>query len=330
VVTSASHNEVRSWSWASGGDVCAGPDPDLLALCAADQAATGAVTATGTGIYAAAASPDGSRLAVLDRRGAVWMFAVGPSAPAGEPLWRTTPPTAFFGNQVPIVWSPDGTRLLVDRFKWDVLDAGTGAFVHLKEKGILSEHSAPIFQAIWLDDHTLGAELGSTKLELHSASTGAVIGRLPAGTASESMSNVVGHRYAVAVNAVGDDVSLLDTRDGSTDQVFVGNGSAETLAVSPDGAFVAAGDEGGDIDIWEVSSGALVMSADVGHDVMGLAFESDDELYVNSLQDDVRRVDCAVCRPGDALLKLAADQISAPLDDQEAAQFGVSKVQRDG
>ena len=37
VVTSASRDGIHSWSWATGGDVCAGPGRELLALCATDK-----------------------------------------------------------------------------------------------------------------------------------------------------------------------------------------------------------------------------------------------------------------------------------------------------
>ena len=159
----------------------------------------------------------------------------------------------------------------------------------------------------------------------------AVVRVLPGGTAGLTMSNAVGHRLAVDQEVVGDDVSIIDTRDGTRDQALVGiGGEVEALTLSPDGLFVATGEEGGGIHVWEATSGAPVLSTNVGHNVMGLVFESDDVLYENGMDDGVRRVDCPSCDTGPALLKLAASHITTPLDDAEAVQFGVSKDQRQG
>jgi WD40 repeat protein len=327
VVTSASRDGIHSWSWATGGDVCAGPDRELLALCATERAATAALT--GVGAVEAAPSPDGSHLAVLDRKGAVWMYAVDPAAGSSQqPLWQTPPARELqgIGPDEPILWSPDGARLLVERSKHDVLDATTGAIVHLKEKFLQY-----IGTAVWLDNHSIGAWMDNTRLRVYSASTGVVVRMLPKGTAGLAMSNPVGHQLAVDQEVVGDDVSIIDTRDGTRDQALVGiGGEVEALTLSPDGLFVATGEEGGGIHIWETTSGAQVLSTSVGHDVMGLVFESDDVLYENGMDDGVRRVDCPSCATGPALLKLAASHITAPLDDAEAVQFGVTKDQRQG
>ncbi len=328
VITSADRNGIHSWSWATSGDVCAGPDRELLALCATEQTANAALPDGGA--LEAAPSPDGSRLAVLDRNGVVWMYPVDPTAASPpQPLWQTAPARGLQGFELsdPIRWSPDGARLMVDRSRFDVLDAATGAVVPLKETG-----TQFIATAVWLDSESIGAtSLDNTRLQVFSPTTGAAVRRLPSGTAGLAMSNTVGNRLAVDQEVFGDDVSVVDTRDGTRYQILNGvGGEVESVAMSRDGAFVATGEEGGGIHVWETSSGVLVLSTDVGKDVMGVAFDSDHVLYEDDLGTGIRRVDCPSCLAGPELLKLAASHITAPLDDAEAVQFAVTDDQRAG
>jgi WD40 repeat protein len=326
LVTMADRSWVRTWSTSTGRDVCTESDSAARTLCGLEQAATS--TLTGVGIVEASPSPDGTRLAVLDRHGAVWMFGSGPGAATAE--WHTKRVSGFDKESIfgPLRWSPDARRLLADQGQANVIDTTTGTLLTLK-----GGQASVTFDGFWLDG---GASVGgyneSPQLTVHSASTGRLERVLPKGTADAVMSTAQGRWIAIPQDTTSDgDVELVDTVDGSIDQRYSGvTGVVSSLVLSPDGEYVAAGQEDGGIDVWERRSGALVMHTDATGLVSALAFDATDDLVEVAEDGTVRHVTCVACRPGKALLALAASRITAPLDDEQATRFAVTRSQRDG
>jgi WD40 repeat protein len=330
ITTMAGRTWVRSWSTRTGRSICTEHGGASVMLCATERAVSRALA--GVGLVAAAPSPDGSRLAVLDRRGAVWMYAVGPSSDVGaHELWHTPRAPDFDREMViaPLSWTPDERRLLVWRNDLSVVDASTGAVVRLHGRDGVSA-----LDGRWLDDgRSVGYWNDDDALEVSSAITGQVLRVLPKGTGTSIMSGAHDHWIAVSeVASRGDVVKLVDTVDGSIDHtLWGGDGSMSALAISQDGGFVAGAQEDGGIHVWEARTGALVMSTSVGRYLTSITFaRGDDELVVGVGDGSVRRLRCPVCQDGEALLELARTRITAPLDDEQATQFGLSPGQRDG
>jgi WD40 repeat protein len=168
----------------------------------------------------------------------------------------------------------DGTVRL-----WD-LAAGT-------EKLVLRGHSGAVRAvAFSLDGRQVASGGDDNVVRLWDAAGGRPLSVIPGHTAKiRAVSFDPGGKYLVSA---GNDrtVRILDRDANAVRQILKGATNIASLAFSPDGAFLAAGDEGGDVTIWHTGSWenrALMRVCEAP--VWGLSYSPDGETLAAACGD---------------------------------------------
>ena len=239
---------LRSWMWPTGTAAEGTPAAGADAQTVQQEVITGAVsTVPGerqSPLYTLAVSPDGSRLAAAGEDGAVALWQTGAVQADALSLQGHT------GAVNTLAFSPDGRQLASAGNDgtvrvWSSQDGQQLADLTAGESSTLANFiNLVVFSpdGKWLAD---GSSDGSVRL--WRLSEGAGVGQAQASPAVTSIP-LLGH--AAAVNA---------------------------LAFSPDGSWLASGDDGGEVRLWNVEQpdGSSLLGRHTGN-VRGLAFAEGD------------------------------------------------------
>jgi WD40 repeat protein len=153
-----------------------------------------------------------------------------------------------------IAFSPDGQRLMTaSRDKtakiWDL--------ARRESLQSYSEHQRPVFAATWSKDGKSGLSVGADKMLRIWAADGSAKPIKAAGGHTDEVlkvANIPGQAQVVTCSA--DSSVRLWNEDGTAVRTFVGlTDQVYSVAVSPDGARVAAGANNGQVCIWRVADG---------------------------------------------------------------------------
>lgn len=208
-------------------------------------------------VFGLAYSPDGTRLATVNRYGDVAYWDLS----TGMPLWMMLQEGNGFNEwALSVDVSPDGTQVASGgQFpRIDIWDAETGNMYQS-----LEGHTLGILSVVYSPDGSLLASAsGDTTVKLWAKDAGENwidIGTLTGHTDSVNEVRFFPGGNLLASASSDGTIKIWNVQAQSLVRTLIGHvGGVTALAVSADGRYLASGDTEGEPAVWDAASGALI------------------------------------------------------------------------